>query len=238
MSRHRHSPTSSGVTHSKEKALSETEFERLLNGAMRIDDPYYRLQSRFVVLVLGRLGLRCSELAHMDESWINWRDRRITIPSHEPCDKGRGGGLCGSCRQKARQRVEHSDDPAFDFDAALEGYWRPKTTAAQRGIYYGHDARTEMVLRDFFDEWSAFPLSVQGVARRIERAASQTTTVDGEAISPHPLRATAATFLAGRGVQMSALQQHFGWADARVALKYVQTSPERTARQLDATRSR
>ena len=49
------------VRHSRERALSDREFERLLQGIERIDCDWYRLQTRFVVLVAGRLGMRAGE---------------------------------------------------------------------------------------------------------------------------------------------------------------------------------
>ena len=62
--------------------------------------------------------------------------------------------------------------------------------------------------------------------------------VDADEISPHPLRATAASHMAGRGLGHSAMMQHFGWADFSVAAAYIETSTDATARQLSALQSR
>jgi hypothetical protein len=96
------------TTHSKELALDDREFELLVEGARRIDSNYQSAQARFGVLVAGRLGLRAGEIVHMQEDWIDWRNRRICIPSHERCTKGKDGGICGYCEQAARQAVEYN----------------------------------------------------------------------------------------------------------------------------------
>lgn len=86
--------------HSKDDALADREFELLLEGCSQLDG-YLALQARFVALVGGRLGLRVGELTHIDESWIDWRNRVIQIPHYDGCQKGRDGGLCGYCEQAA-----------------------------------------------------------------------------------------------------------------------------------------
>jgi len=55
--------------HSKEDALSEREFELLLEAASRLSasDYYYTPDPEFTIYVLGRLGLRRGELAHLRE---------------------------------------------------------------------------------------------------------------------------------------------------------------------------
>jgi integrase len=96
------------TTHSRELALDEREFELLVEGARRIDDDLRSLEALFVVFVGGRLGLRAGEIAHMQSDWIDYRRRMINIPYHEPCEKGRYGGICGYCRSQADQRVEYN----------------------------------------------------------------------------------------------------------------------------------
>ena len=74
----------SDVTHSKEDALDDREFELLLEGARELarSDYYYDADPVFVIQVLGRLGLRRGELAHLSEDWIDWRNEMIVIPDH------------------------------------------------------------------------------------------------------------------------------------------------------------
>lgn len=59
------------VRYSKRDALSDAEFDRLVEAAYTLDEPF-AAQAAFVLFVSGRLGLRAGELAHIIESWINW----------------------------------------------------------------------------------------------------------------------------------------------------------------------
>jgi len=108
----------------REKSLSEREFELLLEGAGRIDDPTQRLESRAAILIGGRLGLRPGETTHLSASWIDQERQMIRIPEHHACTKGRDGDLCGYCRQAIEQRVRHNPDNEFNDFADL--YWLPK----------------------------------------------------------------------------------------------------------------
>jgi len=67
------------VSHSKEDALDDREFELLLEGARKLggSDYYYGPDPLFTIQVLGRLGLRRGELAHLSEEWIDWRNEMI-----------------------------------------------------------------------------------------------------------------------------------------------------------------
>lgn len=66
--------------HSREDALSERDFELLLEGATQYKQS---LQARFVVLVAGRLGLRSGEIAHLRGDWLDWRRNMIRDERHE-----------------------------------------------------------------------------------------------------------------------------------------------------------
>jgi len=68
------------VRHSRERVLSEREFERLLQAVERIDDSWYRTVTRFVTVAAGRLGMRAGEIAHMHEDWVDFRAGIIDIP--------------------------------------------------------------------------------------------------------------------------------------------------------------
>jgi len=224
------------VKHSKEDALGELEFERLLDGARRMRD-YYGDQAEFLVLVLGRLGLRRGELAHMDENWLNRRDQTIEIPSHRECHGERqGDGPCGYCVQLAKGRAERCDD--LPLDEALGYQWRPKTAAAVRGVYYGHLPRVEYAIENFFADWDEFVWSAQAVNRRIDRAAELAPNLDGDGVRPHALRATAATNVASHGISMYALMQMFGWCQPATAEIYLARNVDNSARQLEAAYSR
>lgn len=95
--------------HSKDYALDEHEFELLLEGCDRMDRHHdTRLECKFAILVMGRLGLRVGELVHLRNEWIDPEEKTINIPRHEPCRMGKYGDICGTCRQHAQQRTEHN----------------------------------------------------------------------------------------------------------------------------------
>jgi len=228
---HKRGRTSS-VRHSKDNALSEREFELLLEGAHRMRD-YYGKQAELAILVLGRLGLRRGELAHMRASWLDERNEMIHIPQRQDCHGARDGdGPCGACVQLAEQRADRSPD--LDVDEALAEMWTSKTDAASREVYYGFSARARLHVERFFGEHDAWPLSAQAINRRIKRAAEHADDLQPADVYPHGLRATAATALAGAGLETMGLMQHFGWAQLSTAEVYLSRNSRNTARQLDS----
>ena len=230
----------SDVTHSKEDALDDREFELLLEGARELarSDYYYDADPVFVMQVLGRLGLRRGELAHLSEEWIDWRNEMIVIPDHHQCTKGADGDVCGYCQQLARQRVEYADG-ALTMDEALEWMWVPKTTNAAREIYFGFDARVKLAVERYFDNraYERFEASSTAINRRVKKAAELAPELKREDVRPHSLRATAATYHAGRGLELLPLMQFMGWAQPQTAEIYIGRSGTNTARQLDAIHS-
>jgi integrase len=218
------------VHHSKEDALSEREFEALLEGCQRLDDGYYTLEAKFIVLVAGRLGLRAGEITHMRESWIDWRRRMVVIPGFEECDKGREGGVCGYCRQHARQRANHNGD--VTVAQALDESWTPKTSAAAREIPFDNLSRVDLIIERYFERFDRFTGSRTTVNRRLDAALEVSRGVSVDDTNPHGLRATAASFFADRQLDVIALQSMFGWTQLSTAQNYLRRSGESTARAI------
>lgn len=218
--------------HSKDDALSDRRFELLLEGTHEMRE-YYGFQARFCILVMGRLGLRRGELAHMRESWVDWRRNMIEIPRHQPCEKGKDGGACGYCRSLAEQRLEHADPEAsLTMEQAVGETWRPKTDAAARSVPFDHDARAQLAVERFFDRYDAYPCSAQSVNRRVKKAAEHADELRREDVYPHCLRASAASRLAAKGLDLIPLQSMLGWSDLSTAQVYIQKSGENTQRAL------
>ena len=305
------------VTYSREKALSPREFERLLKGVRKIDCDLKRLETEFVSMLGGRLGMRPGEICHFENDWVNWRKRCIQIPMHDPCDHGKDGDLCGSCNQSVRQRVEYhtltlgearmevlrkelldqialpghihnqltaahlghihgdlSDDVLSDqlqhlldsadaiengeevlhaLDTLAEDYreenqleledardlmWAPKTENAAREVYFDWSPRAELAIENYCDRFDRWMNSQTCINRRLDTALQHAPELDVDTTTPHGLRATAASYLAGRGLSTTALQAHFGWAQASTAERYIKNSPEATHSQLLETRTR
>ena len=94
-----------------------------------------------------------------------------------------------------------------------------------------------MVLGDFFDKTDRYPTSRTTVNRRVDDALSA-AGMDTDRCSPHGLRATAASYHAGRGLDVVALQSMMGWVQLDTAMKYIQASGENTKRALNAVHTR
>lgn len=225
-----HQTAATDVKFSKEDALDCREFEQLVRGAISLD-PGFAIQAEFAIMVCGRLGLRSGELTHLTEEWIDWRRNLIEIPAHHACQKGRDGGRCGYCRQLAKQSAECSDE--FGLDEALEWRWHPKTEAAVRAVPFGWNARVELAIERFFDAHNEWPISKQGVNRRLDRANDAAPLLDAPDLTPHNLRATAASKMAADGLDSLMIQGMLGWADPSVAERYIRTSPDNIARSLE-----
>lgn len=227
-------PNDSTERHTKEDALSDREYQLLIEGAQQMRD-YYGQHARFIILVAGRLGVRAGEIAHMKEDWIDWRRNMIEIPRHEECTKGRDGGICGYCNSMAEQIVEYNEN--VTIDDARKHMWSPKTESAVREIPFDFDPRTELVIERFFDRYEEFPISRQGVNRRVNKAAELANELDKTDIYPHCLRSTAASHHAARGLGAVPLKSLMGWSCFSTAKCYIAESGENTARALKMTHS-
>lgn len=215
------------VRHSYKDALGERDYEHLLEGAVLLDEKY-RLETRFIIFLAGRLGLRAGEICHMDESWVDYDREMIQIPEYESCE-------CGYCKEQTRQEVEWT---GVDFDDALNRRWKPKTPKAARPVPYGFSARTEIIIERFFDRFDEFPYSRKTVNRRVKRAAENAIRVDPETTYPHALRSTAATHHAARGLKPMNLQLLMGWSDISTSEKYVGLTGEHLDRALKQIHNR
>jgi len=223
--------TSDDVRHSKEDALNEREFELLVEGSYRLDDDYFELESRLVIFLAGRLGMRGGEIAHLKEEWIDWHRGMIVIPRHESCTDGRDGGICGHCRNAAEQMVEHN--PGLSIDEAERMMWSPKTEASAREIPLEASPRAKIVLERYFERFDAFQASRGVVNRRVTRAAEAADAeVDADSTYPHALRSTCASHFAGSGIDIVSLKSLMGWASYQTAENYLAESGKRTEKAL------
>ena len=224
-----------GPRHSKRDALTNREFELLLEGARKLDD-YYSLQARFIIFMAGRLGMRKGEMTHIKQDWIDWRRNMICIPYHEPCMKARNSlDICGYCRQNAEQRLEHNPD--LEMEDSKEMQWVAKTEEAARDIPFDFHPRVSLVVEEFFNQWESWPVSATAISRRVNKAVKHSKLEDGKRVYPHSLRATAASYHAARGLDVLPLQSLMGWAQVSTAHNYVQASGENTRRALNSVHS-
>jgi len=223
------------VANSKEDALSDRQFQLLLEGARRLDAPYAS-QARFIIFATGRLGMRAGEVAHMSEQWIDWRERTIHIPPFDRCTKGRGAGEpCGYCVKRADSIAEHNQN--ITVEQALSTRWAPKTAAGARAIPFDFETRVEMTVERFFQTHAEYPHSRVSINRRVNRAAEAAEGLDSQRVYPHGLRATASTFHAARGLTGLPLQAFMGWEKLATAETYLNGTTEATRRALRSVHS-
>lgn len=215
--------------HAHEDALNEREFEELLDGAQELTPPQ-NLESTLIIHLSGKLGMRIGEIAHLRRSWVDLEQGLIEVPSHEPCEKGRDGGLCGYCKRQAKRTYEN-DPENRDLDELLNAYWQPKTEAAERAVPYEFDEDTRDVLSSFFEIYHEVPLSVNTCRRRVKDAAEKSDI--NRRIYPHALRATAASSHAYEGLNIASMKAMMGWVKLSTAEKYIRISGGRTKRALN-----
>lgn len=216
------------ATETREKVLREHEFERLLDGANRLDGTD-RIEARAAILLMGRLGMRGGEVTHFDASWVDRETELIQIPAHDPCEKGRGGGLCGLCRQAVQKRANAAGKSE---DEVVETYWQPKTEGSVRDIPYGWSARTVLAVNLLLDEHGGWPHSFSTLQRRFEMSMEAAPRLDEDETTPHGLRGTAASYHAGEGMEPEALRAMMGWRDKEVVKKYLAINGEMVRRAL------
>jgi integrase len=213
---------------SAENALNEKEFEQLYDGVRQLE-PLYDLVMEFFVLATGRLGLRIGELMHIKPEWIDFEEKWIHVPAHEKCERGRDGGICGTCRSLAKQTAERND---ITQSEAEKLYWKSKSPRSEREIPYSFSDRCERVIERYFEEFDKMQGSRQTLIRRLNTALEM-SELDVDRVQPHALRATAATYHAGTGMDVWTLQAFMGWAYAETAEHYILNSAQRTKKVLE-----
>ncbi|QLH77449.1 site-specific integrase [Halosimplex rubrum] len=218
--------------HCKEDALSDREFEQAVRATYRLDNGYWARECRLILFAAGRLGLRSGEICHLHEDWIDWRNNMIEIPRHETCTLGKDGGICGTCRQAAKQMVAHNED--LDQTTAESLMWGPKTEHSAREIPLDATERAAIAVEEFFEDYDHVAISQGTIARRVTTIAEEAVGLDPETTYPHCLRATAASYWAARGLNAVNLKSLMGWSDFQVAMNYIEASGERTAQSLRA----
>jgi len=211
-----------------QSALTEQDFERLLQATYRMKDTSASLEARAIILIGGRLGLRPGELTHLSGEWVDWQREMIRIPSHHSCEKGQNGGLCGYCRQAVSQQ----SNSASDYASLRKKYWQPKTPAAARAVPFHFSSRVGIALEFLDEQHGGWPYSLSTLQRRLDGALKHAPNLCSNATSPHGLRATAASYHAGRGLDMTALRAMFGWKDLETAQQYLNVDGAMTRRAL------
>ena len=133
--------------HTHEDALSEREFELLLEACERLPEPK-SYEAQLICLLAGCLGLRSGEITHFRKEWIDQDRDLIKIPQSESCD-------CGYCREQAKQEASNND--SLTFRQAMATRWHPKTANLSRVIPFDVSLRVELCIDRFLDRYDESP---------------------------------------------------------------------------------
>lgn len=194
--------------------LDAADYRQLLDTAARLDDREKAITTFYLLIVLGRVGLRVGEALHMTDEWYSRERQVINIPPHVPCD-------CSLCEHYA----EKADD------ATLDDYWRAKYGQGRTAYVYTEQQRD--AIERYFEELPYTGMSYSTANRRVTLAAELTETVNAARTYPHALRATAATHLAWSDVLPVALDVQFGWQNPKTRRAYVDQTGLMARRQID-----
>lgn len=221
-------------TYSREDALEVRPFLRLFLGALAIEDETQRVRTVIIVLLAGRLGLRANEIQHLHEGWIDWEQGVIRVPAHDPCfckwciDAARGKIATG--REVPKSEVARDDPDVLEY--VYQHQYEPKPGASARIVPFGWSKRITAWLMRFFDENEYVGVTQQQMRNDVRKAAGLSEGVDPTNLTPHPLRATGATFYADAGLLSKPLRDLMGWSDRSQANRYVRASGRQLTTQV------
>lgn len=183
------------------------------------EDSEFRLECTFALRLMGELGLRAGEVAHISEEWVDFGQNEIHIPEYDRCDYGKDGGPCGYCKKQARQRARKNDD--ISYEVALRDRWSPKGEFAAREIWFGWDPTLVDLIDEFLIKNDYYPHSRCAINRRMDRIAEAAELVSSDDIYPHALRAHAAKHHASKGMRAFQLKEMMGWGEVDGAMDYI-----------------
>jgi len=247
--------------YSREDALSERELELLLRAAREMEPPR-DFETRLIINLTAKMGLRSGEAAHLRAEWVNTHDRMIEIPQYDPCDFGKGDHPCGYCRNRARDYLDTHNTTIEAEARALRdefGDDLPDDTFHEKASE--RVAETNISFEDALDRrWNpktpnserSIPFDhdvrVQLCIERfvdeydkfpvskatLNRRVNRAAEIAGIShnVYPHALRATAGSLFAARNVSPYALMGILGWQDMETARSYISASDESAAREL------
>lgn len=246
--------------HSREDALTERQFELLYQS---IDDmkTSKRLETKFILMCAGRMGMRAGEIAHISKNWTDTSTHTIEIPEHDPCDFGKFADPCGYCRNRARDYIETQNRSFGDVISDVKDQYPQLDKQAIKTIAQDNFKEGSISFEEALDlRWSPktqssarsipydFDVRVQLVfedffdnyskfpkskctINRRISTVAEKSELEND-VYPHSLRATAAMLHASRGVSPYSLMSTMGWETLETARAYIGSSDTSAAREL------
>ena len=160
------------------------------------------------VIVFGLLftGMRVGEFVHMRKDWIDFKQRIIKIPYEIKC----------SCKKCSRPQIRKSDGVM----TRASGIWRVKTLQSARIIPMVPEVTP--ILKKFFKSFNSVIEMIPsgGSAYYHLKKVAKRAKID-HPVFPHALRGTFASILADQGFTLLEIKETMGWADFKMALKYI-----------------
>lgn len=187
----------STTNHPVDDALRIEQFNQLYRAALETEPQQQRIEDKYIVVALGRLGQSIGTLIHSHEGWCDQDAQRITVPSHDPCS-------CEYCQARAAERADRDD--ALTHEEALDEQWRP--TYEPRDIPYGYSLEVSNAVETFFTERGQLGISRSTIYRRVQTLAKR-AEIDAD-VYPQALRATAITYWVQQGMAPILVQALMG----------------------------
>lgn len=215
----------------KEDAPTRREYRDLLRAAKRLDGDE-KLRYTFTVRTMGELGLRAGEVCHLHREWLDLERGRIKIPSHDPCDHGRNGDVCGYCKSQSRDALEHRPDD-YTLEDELETRWKPKLEASSRTVFYDFDDELYGLFDMFFHRHKRYPWCRSSINRLVNDLVEECDLIDDkDRMYPHAFRGHAASRFAREGMRAHTLRRYMGWGSVEAALEYIRMEADDVKEQL------
>ena len=250
----------SARSHSREDAVSDRQFERMLTATYQMDKDWKGLEARFALFACGRLGMRGGEVTHFHEDWLRPEKDVVEIPEYWNCEKGkRDGEVCGYCRRRALDHVRANNLSIEDAVAAIQHTLSDaelerldEDDLVDQSIKLRKEVNVTLA-EACSERWEPktpnsareiptdFDVRVEMCLERFFEKHSQwpkskatlNRRIDEVAeVYPHCLRATAAGVHASRDVSVYALMSIFGWSDPSTARTYIRANSDRANREV------
>ena len=246
--------------HSREDALTERQFEILYQS---IDEmkPSKQLETKFIMMCAGRMGMRAGEIAHIRKDWIDTSTHTIKIPEYDSCEFGKFDDPCGYCRNRARDYMQTHNRSFGEVVSDVKEEHPQLNEQAVKTIAQDKFTEDSISFEEALElRWSPktqnsarsipydFDVRVQLVfedffdecsvfpkskctINRRIQTVVEKSPIESD-VYPHSLRATAAMLHAARDVSPYSLMSTMGWETLETARAYIGSSDTSAAREL------
>ena len=195
--------------HWVDDSITQEQLHQVFKACERTEEA---LENKYAVITTGKLGMREGESTHMQLKWIDFEEKVIRIPPHDPCD-------CAYCIVRWKKKLGRKGRTTiFSMEMVAKEQWTPKYPASIRTIPFGFDPEIEDILQDFFKKCPRWPYTENTMRVRVRMLGKM---VGIQKLGPHPLRCTTATKFALDGMNAFVLTRVMGWKDIAMAVYYV-----------------